>query len=117
MQLKDDEEEEVCGAVKREGGDEVVNDSCNNNGAERENQLPQEHGRPAMADDHGEGMVNQNRNRGTGNKQKVAWDEDSKQERVPCQDGGVAGDGACVSTEKIAVINPGAADTTSYALR
>ncbi len=87
------DEEEVFGpAVKRRGvGD---NDSCsnNNNSAERENQLSQECGRPAIVGD------------------------DPREGRTVNQ-GGVAGDGESVSTEKMAVINPGSADTTSYALR
>ncbi len=87
MKLKDEEEEVF--AVRRIESNEVVNGfSCNN-------KVEQERGR-------------------------VAWgDENTKQDSITCQDGGVvdADDGKCMSTEKMTVVNPGAADSTPYALR
>ncbi len=89
MILQDDEEEEEVFAVRRKECNEVVNGSSYNNKEE------QEHGRV------------------------VCGDENTKQDSITCQDGGVVDgdDGECTSTETMTVANPGAADSTPYALR
>ncbi len=106
--MKEDDEEEV-----------VVNDACNNGEEQEDDRVLQEHGRVIMVDNvDGDRMVNQNRNHGAGYK-KAALDDNSTQERIPCsQDNGrVVNGGESMSTGKMAVVNPGPADTTPYALR